>query len=634
MSRLVLLAIIAASSGTVYHATEAYCTTSADTPANTLFSGRLVDTVYERAVSFPMWNRAGGAQAISYLELVNIDGALDGWLALDWKDVRVTLKVVAARAAYSTATQVGVCVVDRIEAPSRDRIRLVCRSVFERLEKVISSTYGNTVTNEAQRGKPKPITLGRVRWLDPANHTLNDSAGSTRGLYDVADGPFEDLEQVLEKGALQTESTYWLVTNSSPTYFIVQDATNGYGFRYREQDGRISADVRGQIRRATQLATSPTFPTGTGGYPDDWTYIEGGAGTVVWNSAGSVTITGDGTASTYIAQSFTTVVGKLYQIEVEVSTQTGVFNINRSTTVLRSVEGVTTTAVSVAFVAVGTSSSIRVGFATGQTGSLTISAVRVYESERINTLAEIVTFAAVTRGNLTSGDVDSTALAAIDTATGYAVGWHSNGGEVRGIDLATIAAQSFGVAIFQDANGKLAPVQIAEPAVSADFELDELSILDIGYEADTAPGLSTRMNYGRNYSPHSDDDTAGLLPATTTATALLVAELKNEVRSVTTTETLDALYADAVDREPLESILSDESDAQAEIDRICSLYTQPRAFYSLKAFVDSGTTHTIEPGHTVTVTHSRYGLSAGVNLLVVAARSDFLGNAVDLVLWG
>jgi hypothetical protein len=50
--------------------------------------------------------------------------------------------------------------------------------------------------------------------------------------------------------------------------------------------------------------------------------------------------------------------------------------------------------------------------------------------------------------------------------------------------------------------------------------------------------------------------------------------------------------------------------------------------------VESGTTHTIEPGHTVAVTHSRYGLSAGVNLLVIAARSDFLGNAVDFVLWG
>jgi hypothetical protein len=148
---------------------------------------------------------------------------------------------------------------------------------------------------------------------------------------------------------------------------------------------------------------------------------------------------------------------------------------------------------------------------------------------------------------------------------------------------------------------------------------------------DEAPGLSTRMHYGRNYSPHTDDDVGGLSAATYPD---LRAELKNDVHTVTTTETLDAIYADAEERDPLPSILSEEADAQTEIDRICALYTQPRAFYTLKAFVESGTTHTIEPGHTVEVTHSRYGLSGGVNLLVVAARSDFLGNVVDLVLWG
>jgi hypothetical protein len=632
MSRMILLAVIAASGGDRYYATEEYCTRNADTPANTLFTGRLVDAVYERGVSFATWNRAGGAQAISYIDLINTDGGLDSWLAEDWRDVRITLKVVESLAAYSTATQVGVCVVDRLEAPDSNTVRFICRSVFERLEKVITTNYPDTITNESLREKPKPITLGRVRWLDPVNPRLNDSSGSTRGVWDVADGHFESIAELRARGALQTESQSPLVTNSSPQFFVSEDSF-GYGFLLREQSNRLAAEVKGQVRLGDQMFSNSTFPSGTGGDPDGWAVIEGGTGTVTWDSAGSVTIVSDGTAATYIAQSQTTVTGALYRVELDITTQTGVINIQRSGTILRTVEACGGRTVSVSLEAAGTSTTIRIGMTAGQTSTVTIAAVRMYPATRINSLAEIVRFAGITRGSLTTGDIDISALAAIDTAAGYAIGWHSLGGEVRGIDLVNLAAQSFGCAIFQDANGDLVPVLLDEPAVSADFDLDELDITEITYEADTAPGLSTKMNYGRNYAPHSKDDVAGIA-ATSTANELLRSELQQDVLTVTTTETLDAIYSDADDRPPLDSILSEQADAQAEIDRICALYTVPRAFYTVRAFVQAATAHTIEPGDTVQVTHSRYGLSGGVNLLVVAARSDFLGNAVDLVLWG
>lgn len=638
MSRMILLAIIAQTGGDRYYATEQYATRNGDTPANTLFEGRLVDAIYERSASFPAWNRDGGSAAINYLELINTDGGLDSWLAEDWKAIRVTLKLVEARAAYSTATQVGVIVIDRVVAPSVTRIRLVCRSVYERLEQVITTTYPDTITNEGLRGKPKPITIGRCRWVPGLNPTINDSGGSQRGIWDICDGPFESITELRANGALMTEVQYGLVNNTSPEeYFVIQDespdewtAPSGYGWFLRAQIRKQAAEVRGQLRRIAQLVSNETFPSASGSDPTGWSVTEGGAGLVTWNSAGNVSIDGDGSADTYIAQTLSLTSGVLYQIEVEIYTLTGVLSISYGSTVLRGIDGTNPIRATVSFTA-GAGTEIRVGYVSGASGSAVITAVRCYSCARIDTLAEIVRFAAVTRGQLSTGDVDSTALAAIDTATGYAIGWHSGGADVRGIDLVTLAARSFGCAIYQDNSGALVPVQIAAPAGTAAFELDELSITEIGYEADDAPGLATRMYYGHNYNQHSVDETVGLSAATYPE---LRAELQQDVRVVTTTETLDAIYAEAQEREPMDSLLSEEADAQAEIDRLCALYTQPRAFYTLSAFVDSATAHTIEPGATVQVTHSRYGLSAGVNLLVVAARSDFLGNSVNLVLWG
>jgi 60 kDa SS-A/Ro ribonucleoprotein len=63
--------------------------------------------------------------------------------------------------------------------------------VYERLEQVITSVYPDTITNESLRGKPKPITIGRCRWVPGLNPTLNDSAGSQRGIWDICDAPFE-----------------------------------------------------------------------------------------------------------------------------------------------------------------------------------------------------------------------------------------------------------------------------------------------------------------------------------------------------------------------------------------------------------------------------------------------------------
>lgn len=622
---MTLLAVIAGPTGigVRYEGTAHYATLPTDTPANQLFGGRLLQAVYERAVSFVVWTRATTAAPVSELVLINRDGALDAWPEYSWRGVQITLKLVAQRAAYSTATTVGQVTVERCGASGQSRIRLVCRSALERMAKPITRTYPQTISNEQKRGQTIPMTLGHVRWSDPAARRLHSV--SSRGLYDVADDVYEALVEVRSRGLLQTEQPAPLL----PTGGFFADVDECLGFHFGQQLYKLAAEVRGQIRRGGQLLSASTFPTGSGGYPDNFDVMEGGAGSVKWLSAGNVQIDGDGTASTYIAQDVNLTAGALYQFELQVSAQTGTATLFYGSGHVRDFETVGLRTIVATFTAVSGTDDVRVGFDSSATGSLQISAWRVYRVYRVDSLTEILRFVAG-RCGLTDADIDLTACAAIEADTPYRLAFATTT-EINGDTLARLAAQSYGCALYQDRHGKLVPVRLAAPAASPDYEIPARLIAgDIEREPDEAPGLSTRLNWGRNYQRHTDDDMSGITDAD------LRAQLAREVSTVTTTVTLHGNYADAAERAPIETLLSDAGDAQDEIDRVCGLYTVARSFWTLRVRTDRAMDpYLIEPGQTLRITHPRAGLAGGKLVRVVLARSQFVGGGgVELVVWG
>lgn len=621
---MTLLAVIAGPTGigVRYEGTAHYATLPTDTPANQLFGARLLQAVYERAVSFVVWTRATTAAPVSELVLINRDGALDTWPEYSWRGVQITLKLVAQRAAYSTATTVGQVTVERCGASGQSRIRLVCRSALERMAKPITRTYSQSIANEQLRGQTRPITLGHVRWSDPRPQRLHSV--SSRGLYDVADDIYEALVEVRSRGALQTEQPAPLL----PTGGFFPDIDQCFGFHYGQQLYKLAAEVRGQLRRGAQLVASPTFPTGTGGDPDDFDVLEGGAGAVTWLGAGSVQIDGDGTAPTYVAQDLSLTAGALYQIELEVVAQTGTATLFYGSAHVRDFETVGLRTLVATFTATATA-DVRVGYDTGAAGSLQIAAVRVYRVYRRDSLSEILRFIA-SRCDLTDADIDLTACAAIESETPYRLAFATTS-EFNGDALARLAAQSYGCALYQSRSGKLVPIRLAAPAASPDYEIPaRLIVGEIEREPDDAPGLSTRLNWGRNYQRHADDDMSGITDAD------LRAQLAREVSTVTTTVTLHANYADAAERAPIETLLSDVGDAQDEIDRVCGLYTVARSFWTLRVRTDRAMdSYLIEPGQTLRITHPRAGLAGGKLVRVVLARSQFVGGGgVELVVWG
>ena len=624
-----------------YFANKMYASMHADVLPDTLFVDRLTNVQYERAITYAFWNRGGAAQAIKSIDLINNDGELDSFLAIVWKGETITLKIVEEYGSYDDAQVVGVMVIDKLEVVSEDYLRFVCKSYYEQFDHTLTSVYPDTITNESLRGQPKPILLGHVRWAIPLNPTLNDSGGSQRAVMDLCDGNFESIEEVRTDAALSTESIDRLVVNSGPPgqWFVIQDESpdawtdaSGYGFFMREQDQKVACEVYGQVRVGTQIITDGDFPSDDGsGNPVNFDITETpGNSEVLWAAAGVVNIDSDGVAAGFLTQDVTSFGGRLYLIQVTVETNTGVLSLINGSTSVRDIDGSGPIKVSVV-VPGGVSDTWGVGYLTGVSGSCTISSFQVYEVYRINNLTEILRFVAVTRGTLALADIDTTATDGIQTTLGYSgIGFYSQGQEISGKELLDRLANSYAACFFQDASGVLTAHRLVSPA-SPTYYLTELQVTDLQYEVDTAPGLSTRMKYGYNYAKHTDDES---LLADCGGDALLQAELRNEWKVVTTTATPHAMYSEAADREPLESLLSLMADAQDAIDHICDLYTVVRGFYTLRLQVDEATPFQYEPGTVVNLVHSRYGLSGGKNLVIILNRATFLSNVVDLVLWG
>lgn len=615
--KVIFCASLDAPGGMRYTANEPYATHPTDTPADELFLGNLVVVVCERAVSFQHWSRQNTGAAISVVEHINRDGALDSWLNENWKGVRINFAIVEPRAAWSTSQQIASVVIERIETGENTRLRHVCRSAMEHMSKAVTRTYGISTFNEQLRNQTQPLVLGRVRWADPRPRRLNSV--SVRGLYDVTDDVFEGIAEVRHRGVPQSANVSPLLTGGG--YF--EDQTECYGFRFGAQGFRLAAEVRGNIRREATITDDPAFATSLA----SWDVSVAGGSTITWISAGVVDMSGDNDTCR-LDQVHTLVTGARYQLEVVIdnTTNSGV-DLMYGATVLRTVEGITLRTILATFVAAAGIDTVGLEIPSSRTSTCRVTAIRVYPIFRIDSLSEVLRFCTARTG-LSDADIDLTACAAIEAESPYRLAFATTS-EMNGDVLARRAATSYGCALFQDLNGKIKPVRLKAPAAIADVEVFERQVLNIRFEDDTAPGLSTRMHYGENHVQHSDDDMSGITdPA-------LRAELSNGVRVATSTVALHAFYAAASGRPPLDSMLSEGADALAEINRLNALYTVKRFFVSGRIRVDESTApYSIQPGMTIKLWHHRFGFSASVNVWIALARSQTSAGGVDFVGWG
>lgn len=189
------------------YATAEFVSQPDDTPANTLFEGRLGGS-FSIQRKLPTTNGFFGGvikPSFSELEIDNVDGGANSLLdrAIDGRVV--TLRAgkserIASNAWLRRMDQAGVILRARSSQWTGDgtRIRIPLRDITEQLNKPAQvQSYagdGGPEGNEALAGRTKPLLLGRGYNIQPTliNEGLN--------IYQVSVGPIESIDAIRDSG--------------------------------------------------------------------------------------------------------------------------------------------------------------------------------------------------------------------------------------------------------------------------------------------------------------------------------------------------------------------------------------------------------------------------------------------------
>lgn len=261
----------------------------------------------------------------------------------------------------------------------------------------------------------------------------------------------------------------------------------------------------------------------------------------------------------------------------------------------------------------------------------TISGQKRADGTAMERLPEILVEILQTRAGLPAQQLDLATAIAIDTARPLKLGIHLRDQSLAS-DVVRRVMDTFCGCLWEDSWGVLRAWRLAAPAATAAYSLSDVEIMtDIKRDFDQARGLTKAIAGRFNYGIHGDADLIGSVVGTA-----LGEQLKSEWlgRKSYTGSSLHASYSHAEGAPPWPTLCSDETQLQALINEVISLYTVERYFYSFSANIGVARSLAIAPGDTIEVSSAQQGLSAGKKMVVVWARSEPGRGRVDLKCWG
>lgn len=245
----------------------------------------------------------------------------------------------------------------------------------------------------------------------------------------------------------------------------------------------------------------------------------------------------------------------------------------------------------------------------------------------IKTIVTDSTFGTAT-SQFTLSDLDTSNFSSFNTTYPQKVGMLCENRENL-LEVCTGLARSINAQLIATTLGKLKLVKLADPTevraanIVTHHTITEADIVENSLSISEKPAVrgSIKLAYCKNWSVQESGLAGGLPTSSLEIFKKQWLYYTDSVVSVNTNYRLDAQPAEE------ETFLLTKSDAQTIATERLNLWKVQRYVYSVECFADK---MSIELGDTVTLTHSRYGLSSGKNGLVISVEKDWFNGRVSL----
>lgn len=594
-------------------ATDFYYSLPTDADGVQEFVGRITKVpTYKTEVGCLIWGTRTHS-SIGSIELANTDGGVTDWIQLNARDCECVLKLLNQGDSYDSATTVTVCIIDSVEMDEQI-IRINLRGKDTLLDKPLqplSFTAAQAAEASSIEGTPIPIAMGSLWQVEPVLTDVNDL------IHQLSDSYYSEILQVLSGGSVANPPT------ESPDDYVLTDT----GFRMLvTPSARITANMIGGTRPTNFYTGDLNLDSSwTGGTPTDWIVSLFGATITKVDGIGARIVNAQTTDAPQIeidvaSNNWYFILGEILNLEsggISITTSSGTTEYRR--------EG--------RFCAIGKIEGTDNVTITGLGYTdLTLGYLHIYV---FNTGAETSEMSACmlnvcARAGLKIYGSDPDIYLPSNLTT-YSCGLFSKTAMSSRDALQQILDSTNGWT-FTRPNGLISFGRYSLASGSSVLSVSKLNLMEYPtYKDDLAPGLSTRVAGGRNWSPYADSELAGI---TYPNRPPFMVDYRH-IRTGAYEGTLDRAYAHALSADAMPTLIYDAVDVQTESDRISQIVTDERGFWEFTIALDSvDDVADLHPDAIVLLDDELFGADNGKIARIIAVDGEYNDPKMRITVWG